>query len=194
MTPAGPDPPAWFVPVALLASYTSEVLKSATEWYQCGAKWNMRAQSGTGLYLALQKMFIRSACSLCMFKAPAFFVCFSFFLLRAQLVVMVRHALRKRPASALCSASAPRQRGQVRKAFPRAGWMARFQFQVNGKPSVFHGPVRASKDEAEGDREAVAASIARATPSSRLDSASRALQGLHSSQGGKNTPQPPYQP
>jgi hypothetical protein len=92
---------------------------------------------------------------------------------------MVRHALRTRPASAPCSASAPRQRGQVRKAFPQAGWMARFQFQVNGKPRVFHGPVRASKDEAEGDREAVAASIAQATPSSRLESASRALQGLH---------------
>jgi hypothetical protein len=87
--------------------------------------------------------------------------------------------LRARPASGPCSASPPRQLGQVRKAFPRPGWMARFQFQVDGQSYTFHGPSRACKDEAGEDRRAVAAAIAQTTPSSRVEAASRALQGLH---------------
>ena len=92
---------------------------------------------------------------------------------------MMRHALRARPASAPCSASAPRQRGQVRKTVPKLNWLVRFQFQVDGKLCVFHGPPRARKDEAKADRRAVAASIAQTTPSSRVDTASHALQALH---------------
>ena len=95
------------------------------------------------------------------------------------MVLIVRHALRARPASAPCSASAPRQLGQVHKHFPKPGWLVRFRFKVDGKLCVFHGPPRARKDEAEADRRAVAASIAQTTPSSRVDTASHALQALH---------------
>ena len=91
---------------------------------------------------------------------------------------MVRQALRARPATAPCSARASRQVGQVRKSFPNPGWLARFQFRVDGKMCAFHGPPRAGKDEAEADRRAVAASMAQASVSSRVDIASRVLQSL----------------
>ena len=71
-----------------------------------------------------------------------------------------------------------RQVGQVRKCFPNSGWLARFQFWVDGKKCAFHGPSRAGKDEAEADRRAVAASMAQASLSSRVDIASRVLQSL----------------
>jgi hypothetical protein len=71
-----------------------------------------------------------------------------------------------------------RQVGQVRKCFPNSGWLARFQFQVDGKMSALHGPSRAGKDEAEADRRAVAASMAQASLSSRVNIASRVLQSL----------------
>jgi hypothetical protein len=71
-----------------------------------------------------------------------------------------------------------RQVGQVRKCFPNSGWLARFQFRVDEKMSVLHGPSRASKDEAEADRRAVAASMAQASGPSRVDIASRVLQSL----------------
>ncbi len=91
---------------------------------------------------------------------------------------MVRQALLARPATAPCSASTPRQVGQVRKSFPNPGWLARFQFRVEGKKCALHGPSRAGKDEAEADRRAVAASMAQARLSSRVDIASRVLQSL----------------
>ena len=75
-------------------------------------------------------------------------------------------------------ASTPRQVGQVRKSFPNPGWLARFQFRVEGKKCALHGPSRAGKDEAEADRRAVAASMAQARLSSRVDIASRVLQSL----------------
>ena len=68
--------------------------------------------------------------------------------------------------------------GQVRKCFPNSGWLARFQFWVDGKKCAFHGPSRAGKDEAEADRRAVAASMAQASLSSRVNIASRVLQSL----------------
>jgi len=68
--------------------------------------------------------------------------------------------------------------GQVRKCFPNSGWLARFQFRVDGKMCALHGPSRASKDEAEADRRAVAASMAQASGSSVKDIASRVLQSL----------------
>jgi hypothetical protein len=71
-----------------------------------------------------------------------------------------------------------RQVGQVRKCFPNSGWLARFQFWVDEKKCAFHGPSRASKDEAEADRRAVAASMSQASGSSRMDIASRVLQSL----------------
>jgi len=71
-----------------------------------------------------------------------------------------------------------RQVGQVRKCFPNSGWLARFQFRVDEKMSALHGPSRASKDEAEADRRAVAASMAQASGPSRVDIASRVLQSL----------------
>ena len=77
------------------------------------------------------------------------------------------------------SGSAPRQRGQVRETFPKPGWLVRFRFRVDGKLCVSHGLPRARRDEAEADRRAVAASIAQTTPSSRVDTASHALQALH---------------
>ena len=64
--------------------------------------------------------------------------------------------------------------GQVRKCFPNSGWLARFQFWVDGKKCAFHGPSRAGKDEAEADRRAVAASMAQASLSSRVRTA-----GIH---------------
>ena len=91
---------------------------------------------------------------------------------------MVRLALRAGPASAPGFARLARQLGQVRKNWPTPGWLVRFQFKVDGKSSVFHGPVRAGRDEAEADRRAVVASIAQAPRSSRADIASRALQSL----------------
>jgi hypothetical protein len=86
--------------------------------------------------------------------------------------------LRARPASAASFVSAPRQLGTVRKNWPNPGWLVRFKFKVDGESCVFHGPPRAGRDEAESDRRAVAASMAQATPSSRVDIASRALRGL----------------
>jgi hypothetical protein len=71
-----------------------------------------------------------------------------------------------------------RQAGQVRKCFPNSGWLARFQFWVDGKKCAFHGPARAGKDEAEADRRAVAVSMAQANVSSRVNIASRVLQSL----------------
>jgi hypothetical protein len=68
--------------------------------------------------------------------------------------------------------------GQVRKCFPNSGWLARFQFWVDGKKCAFHGPSRVGKDEAEADRRAVAASMAQAFFSSRVNIASRVLQSL----------------
>ena len=102
---------------------------------------------------------------------------------RSQLVLMVRQALLARPATAPCSASTPRQVGQVRKAFPSPGWLARFEFRVEGKKCALHGPSRAGKDEAEADRRAVAASMAQARLSSRVDIASRVLQSLREGRG-----------
>ncbi len=75
-------------------------------------------------------------------------------------------------------ASTPRQVGQVRKSFPNPGWLARFRFRVDGKTCTFHGPPRADKEDAEADRRAVAASMAQARLSSRVDIASRVLQCL----------------
>ena len=68
--------------------------------------------------------------------------------------------------------------GQVRKCFPNSGWLARFRFRVDGKMSALHGPSRASKEEAEADRRAVASSMAQASGSSVKDIASRVLQSL----------------
>ena len=45
---AGPDPPAWFVPLALLVPNLA-VVQSGTEWYrvvQSGTKWYRVLQSG----------------------------------------------------------------------------------------------------------------------------------------------------
>ena len=92
--------------------------------------------------------------------------------------IMVRQALRARPATAQCSARAFRAVGEVRKTFPNPGWLVRFRFLVDGKICTFHGPPRADKIEAEADRRVVAVSMAQARFSSRVDIASRVLQSL----------------
>ena len=81
-----------------------------------------------------------------------------------------------RPACAAGFAGDDWQVGQVRKNWPDPGWLARFHFRVKGEKHSFHGPLRASKSEAETDRETVAAAMAQGPQSSRVEIASHVLQ------------------
>ena len=91
--------------------------------------------------------------------------------------------MRARPSTVQCSSCVSRPVGEVRKTFPNPGWLARFQFRVDGKICAFHGPPRAGKEEAEADRRAVASCMGQARLSARVDIASRVLQSLREGRG-----------
>ena len=73
----------------------------------------------------------------------------------------------------------PRKCGRVRRAFPGKGWSACFQFQLQGKRSSLDAPVRIRRADAEKDRRFVAASMEQTSPSTRAETASRAIQKMH---------------
>ena len=92
-----------------------------------------------------------------------------------------RHALHVRLSSTTTQA---RKLGHIRKTFPNPGWLG-FSFRVQGKLAVLHEPARARSEEAEDDRNFIAASIERAARSSRVDAGPHAIRML--CDGKKNT-------
>ena len=73
------------------------------------------------------------------------------------------------------AAAAGRQLGRVKKFVDNKQWSARFQFNRGGERTSMYGPLRASRDLAEQDRERIAAAMSLQPGPSKMQAAEREL-------------------